>query len=94
MDTSLVPGTRVPPFDRDITAWLHRARHHHPRDNSGAVIIGVRNQDHHIYRYITAKGRGQYFDAINFFSQTGFSALPVEFAKETGLDYIYHRDEW
>jgi hypothetical protein len=94
MDTALIVGTTVPDFDKNISAWLQKARHHHPDDPSAVVTIGIRNHDHHIYRCITARGKGQHFDAITFFNEAGFSALPVDFAKESGLDYVFHHADW
>ena len=94
MDTTLIAGTDVPDFDKHIIAWLHKARHHHPCDGCAVVKIGIRNRDRHIYRHITVRGKGQHFDTISFFDQSGFSALPVEFSKEAGLDYVFHHDEW
>lgn len=94
MDTTLIAGTAVPEFDKRITAWIDRARHHHPDDDSAVVTIGIRNRRRQIYRHLTVHGHGQHFDTLAFFERSGFSALPVEFAKETGFDYVFHHDEW
>lgn len=93
MDSALIDGATVPDFDRDIAAWLQRPRDW-PDDGGHVLKIGVRNHDRRIYRHITVRGTHQHFDAIAFFDESGFSALPVDFAKETGLDYVFHHESW
>lgn len=93
METALIVGKTIPEFDKNIAAWYQKARHHHPDDPSDAVTIGFRNQDQHVYRYITVRGKGQYFDTINFLEQAGFSLLPLEIAEEIGVDRVYRHNE-
>lgn len=90
METALIVGKNVPEFDKSIAAWYQKARHHHPDDPSEVLTIGFRNHDQHVYRHITVRGKGQYFDAISFLDQSGFSPLPAELAKELGVDRVYH----
>jgi hypothetical protein len=94
MDTALIKGAAVPEFDRQLHAWLQKERPRNADDQSAIVTIGIRNQDHHIYRYIRACGTNQHLDTVAFLDQAGFSALPVEFAKETGLDYVFQHAGW
>jgi hypothetical protein len=94
MDSVLVPGAHVPEFDKQISSLLRKTRNFYPLDDSGIVRIGLRNHDRHIYHHVVAHGASQYADAIRFFEKSGFSALPVDFAQETGLDYVLHRDQW
>lgn len=93
MDTALIDGTAVPDFDRNIVAWLQRPRNQ-PEDDSAVWTIGIRNHDRRIYRHITVHGARQHLDTITFFSERGFSALPVEFVEEPGLDYVFRHETW
>jgi len=92
METALITGKNVPEFDKNIAAWYQKARHHHPDDPSEVFIIGFRNQDQLVYRYITVRGKGQYFDTISFLEQSGFLPLPTEVALQVGLDQVYHHN--
>jgi hypothetical protein len=93
MHTRLIAGAAVPDFDKDIAAWLRKSRDYHD-DEPGIVRIGIRNQDRCVYRHITLRGKRQHLDAIGFLDQSGFAALPVGFARETGLDYVFHHADW
>jgi hypothetical protein len=93
MNTRLVEGAAIPDFDRRISAWLQRMCDQ-PSDDPIVWRVGIRNHERRIYRHITTHGVGQSFEVITFFDKSGFSALPVEFAQEMALDYVYHYDDW
>ena len=93
METRLVGGMAVPAFDRDIEAWLLRISKL-PEDGQDVWRIGIRNDQRRIYRYICARGERQHFDALTFFDKAGFSALPVKFAQEIAVDYVFQYDPW
>jgi hypothetical protein len=93
MDTALIDGTAVPDFDKNIAAWLQRPRSQ-PDDDRAVWTIGIRNHDLRVYRQITVHGARQHLDTITFFSESGFSALPIEFVQEPGLDYVFRHEPW